>query len=49
MALVELRVVRELLEFLLQQMPRYVPADVKPDDPNADPANWSNEWTPGWC
>ncbi|KAK8750574.1 hypothetical protein OTU49_014911 [Cherax quadricarinatus] len=42
-------VVRHILQFILQQMTRYVPADIKPDDPAADPSNYNNIWSPGWC
>lgn len=39
----------DMLEFLEQQMSRYVPADYQPCDPAGDPINFDNVWTPGWC
>lgn len=42
--------VKVLLEFLLEEiMNRYVPADIKPEVPRANPKNWNNTWSPGWC
>ncbi|KAK8720984.1 hypothetical protein OTU49_012991 [Cherax quadricarinatus] len=39
----------DMLEFLEQQMSRYVPADYQPCDLAGDPINFDNVWTPGWC
>ncbi|XP_042209997.1 arylsulfatase J-like isoform X2 [Homarus americanus] len=42
-------VVRQMLQVILHQMSRYVPADIKPNDPSANPIFWGNIWSPGWC
>ncbi|XP_066957754.1 arylsulfatase B-like isoform X2 [Macrobrachium rosenbergii] len=42
--------VKTLLEFVLEELAnRYVPADIKPFDPEADPKHWNNVFSPGWC
>ncbi|KAK7075947.1 hypothetical protein SK128_003558 [Halocaridina rubra] len=41
--------VSDLLNELQQEFLRYSPADYPPDVPEADPANFDNVWSPGWC
>nr|XP_045604443.1 uncharacterized protein LOC123762130 [Procambarus clarkii] len=45
----QVEVVEELLEYLLEEQRRYVPADIKPQVPEANPANFGGVWSPGWC
>nr|XP_045604438.1 arylsulfatase B-like [Procambarus clarkii]XP_045604441.1 arylsulfatase B-like [Procambarus clarkii] len=42
-------VVEELLQYLLEELPRYVEADIKPLVPEANPDNFNGVWSPGWC
>ncbi|XP_071529459.1 arylsulfatase B-like [Panulirus ornatus] len=50
LAATRMEVVVEGLQFLLQQVSHYVPADNKPQVPDrAKPSRWHDVWSPGWC
>ncbi|KAK3874492.1 hypothetical protein Pcinc_020577 [Petrolisthes cinctipes] len=38
-----------LLKYLVLQLPRYFPADIRPNAPAGNPIHYDNIWTPGWC
>ncbi|KAK8730859.1 hypothetical protein OTU49_007659, partial [Cherax quadricarinatus] len=46
---VHVDVVEELLQYLLEELQRYVPADIFPEVPEASPDNFDGVWSPGWC
>nr|XP_053641745.1 arylsulfatase B-like [Cherax quadricarinatus] len=46
---VHMEVVEELLQYLLEELPRYVPAHILPEVPEANPDNFDGVWSPGWC